>query len=122
MYRDFVDSAAQFVLFGEVVVATNPSTALAPMVISAPFLNGPIQIMPNATRRNATPERASYRSTAYIALSKVPQVTHEPWLWTRTTYVFSTDRKITDITEVNIDPSKRLADVDRRNNALKLNW
>ena len=53
---------------------------------------------------------------------KVPQTTHEPWLWTRTTYVFSTDKKITDITEVNIDASKRLADVDRRNNTLKLNW
>ena len=54
--------------------------------------------------------------------STVPQITHEPWLWTRTTYVFSTDKKITDITEVNIDASKRLADADRRNNTLKLNW
>ena len=52
----------------------------------------------------------------------IPQIQHEPWLWTRTTYVFSSDKKITDIAEVNIDPSKRLADVDRRNNTLKLNW
>ncbi len=54
--------------------------------------------------------------------TKISQIQHEPWLWTRTTYVFSTDKKITDIIEVNIDPSKRLADVDRRNNTLKLNW
>ena len=54
--------------------------------------------------------------------NKILQTTHESWLWTRPTYIFSTDRKITDITEVNIDASKRLADVDRRNNTLKLNW
>ena len=47
---------------------------------------------------------------------------HEPWRWTHPTYVFETDRKLTDVTEVHIDPSNRLADIDRRNNILKLQW
>ena len=47
---------------------------------------------------------------------------HDEWRWAHPTYVFETDRKIFDIAEVNIDPSQRLADVDKRNNVLKINW
>jgi aminopeptidase N len=56
------------------------------------------------------------------AEDSIRRVVHEEWLWTRPTYAFSVDRKLTDVTEVNIDPSQRLADLDRRNNALKLSW
>ena len=52
----------------------------------------------------------------------VKRVVHEEWRWTHPTYIFETDRKLTDITEVQIDPSLRLADVDSRNNILKLLW
>ncbi len=51
-----------------------------------------------------------------------PRVIHDEWRWTHPTYIFETDRKITEITEVQIDPSSRLADVDKRNNVLRLKW
>lgn len=56
------------------------------------------------------------------AEDSINRLVHDEWVWTRPTYVFSTDRKLTEITEVQIDPSMRLADVDRRNNTLKLAW
>jgi len=50
------------------------------------------------------------------------RIVHPEWVWTRNTYVFSTDKKLTDITEVQIDPSQTMADTDRKNNTLKLKW
>jgi hypothetical protein len=47
---------------------------------------------------------------------------HKEWRWTHPTYVFQTGRKILDLKEVQIDPSERLADVDKRNNVLKIQW
>ncbi len=46
----------------------------------------------------------------------------EAWKWTHPTYVVEMKRKLTDIKKVEIDPSKRMADVDRKNNALELKW
>lgn len=51
-----------------------------------------------------------------------PRVVHEPWRWTHPTFVLESNRKLTDLTQLEIDPSLRLADIDRRNNLLKLNW
>jgi hypothetical protein len=45
-----------------------------------------------------------------------------PWPWVNMTYIVETDRKLTDITIAEIDPSQRLADIDRRNNKLELKW
>ncbi len=47
---------------------------------------------------------------------------HEEWRWTHPTYVIEFKRKLTDLKEVEIDPSKRMADVERKNNVLQLNW
>jgi len=44
------------------------------------------------------------------------------WNWTHATYVISTPQKLTDITLIEIDPSQRMADIDRKNNQLKLDW
>ncbi len=52
----------------------------------------------------------------------IPRTVHEEWRWTHPTYVFQTDRKLLDLREVEIDPSQRLADVDKKNNVLKLQW
>jgi aminopeptidase N len=49
-------------------------------------------------------------------------IQHEPWPWTHPTYVFETDHKLFELTEVHIDPSQRMADVQRRNNVLKIQW
>ncbi len=48
--------------------------------------------------------------------------THTPWYWTHPTYTISVNRKLTDLKKVEIDPSKRMADVDRKNNVLEINW
>jgi len=46
----------------------------------------------------------------------------EAWRWTHPTYIVETKRRLTDIKVVDIDPSKRMADTDRSNNKLELNW
>jgi hypothetical protein len=52
----------------------------------------------------------------------VPRKVYEPWKWTSSTYVIETSRKLSDFTIVEIDPSLRMADVDRKNNKLELKW
>ncbi len=52
----------------------------------------------------------------------IPRKVYEAWKWTNDTYVVQSDRKLTDITTVEIDPSQRMADLDRRNNKLELKW
>ena len=42
------------------------------------------------------------------------------WKWTDETYVIQTDRRLIDISIVEIDPTMRLADIERKNNRLKL--
>ena len=52
----------------------------------------------------------------------LPTVVHEAWRWTHPTYVFEFNRRLVDLKSAEIDPSKRMADVDQKNNALQLNW
>ncbi len=47
---------------------------------------------------------------------------HEAWPWTNPTYVVSFKQKLSTLTRVAIDPSKRMADIDQRNNVLELKW
>jgi hypothetical protein len=42
------------------------------------------------------------------------------WKWTNETYIVETDKKIVDISVAEIDASQRLADVERKNNRIKL--
>jgi hypothetical protein len=46
----------------------------------------------------------------------------EEWKWTHPTYTLEIKHRLTDFKIVEIDPSKRMADVDRKNNKLELNW
>jgi len=48
--------------------------------------------------------------------------TYSPWKWTNDTYIIETNRKLTDIVTAEIDPSQRMADVDKKNNKLELKW
>ena len=52
----------------------------------------------------------------------VPRVVYEPWKWTHATYIIETTRRLSDIIAVDIDPSLRMADVNRNNNTIKLKW
>jgi hypothetical protein len=47
---------------------------------------------------------------------------YEPWKWTHETYVIETNRKLMDIQLAEIDPSLRMADIERKNNKLELKW
>jgi hypothetical protein len=48
--------------------------------------------------------------------------TYPSWKWTHSTYVIETNRKLSDVKTVEIDASQRMADVDRRNNKMDINW
>jgi hypothetical protein len=54
--------------------------------------------------------------------NKIPRTVHDEWRWTNTTYVVEFKRKLTDLKEAQIDPTHRLADIEPRNNILRLNW
>jgi hypothetical protein len=47
---------------------------------------------------------------------------YDPWKWTHPTYSISTSRKLMDIRSVEIDPSHRMADLERKNNRIEFNW
>jgi Peptidase family M1 domain len=52
----------------------------------------------------------------------IPRIVFEPWKWTSPMYTFEINHRLTDVKTVEIDPSQRMADVDRNNNKLELNW
>ena len=47
---------------------------------------------------------------------------YDAWGWLNITYTVETSRRLRDIVLVEIDPTQRLADIDRRNNRLELKW
>ena len=52
----------------------------------------------------------------------VPRTTFEAWKWTHPTYTFEISHRLTDVKIIEIDPTQRMADVDRKNNKLELTW
>lgn len=54
-------------------------------------------------------------------LSMVRKV-YEPWKWTHPEYVLAIDRKIADLKSIEIDPTRRMADIVRGNNRLDIPW
>ncbi len=52
----------------------------------------------------------------------IQRTTFEPWKWTSPTYTFELSHRLLDMKIIEIDPSQRMADVDRKNNKLELNW
>lgn len=50
------------------------------------------------------------------------RIVHDAWRWTHPTYIVEVKRKLTDIKSVEVDPSKRMADTERKNNLLELKW
>lgn len=54
--------------------------------------------------------------------STIPRTTYAPWKWTSPTYTIESSHKLTDIVIAEIDPSQRMADIERKNNKLELQW
>ena len=52
----------------------------------------------------------------------IPRTLFEPWKWTSPTYTFIVNHRLTDLKIVEIDPSYRMADVERANNKLEIQW
>ncbi len=52
----------------------------------------------------------------------IPVKKYDAWKWTHNTYVIETSRKLADFRVVEIDPSLRMADIERKNNRLELKW
>ncbi len=50
------------------------------------------------------------------------RVIHTEWNWTNPTYIVEFKHRLGNLVSVEIDPSKRMADVDQNNNILELNW
>jgi hypothetical protein len=50
------------------------------------------------------------------------RMVHEPWRWTHPTYTVEFKRRLLDVKLVDIDPSRRMADIDQKNNLLELKW
>jgi hypothetical protein len=74
--------------------------------------------------------RDSTREIHYIPLdlmygikppeNSITRKVYPAWKWTHETYTIETNRRLADIAIAEIDPSKRLADVERKDNRLKL--
>jgi aminopeptidase N len=47
---------------------------------------------------------------------------YEPWRWTHPTYTIEFKNRLSDLRKAEIDPSKRMADVQRKNNVLEIKW
>ncbi len=52
------------------------------------------------------------------AEDKTPRTVHAEWKWTHPEYNFTISRSIGDIKSIEIDPSQRLADINRSNNKI----
>lgn len=53
---------------------------------------------------------------------QTPLKVYPEWKWTHPTYEIQTSKRLTDIVTVEIDPTQRMADVERKNNKLELKW
>jgi Peptidase family M1 domain len=57
--------------------------------------------------------------------NEVPSISrtvHDAWRWTHPFYEFEVNRRLLDLKTIEIDPSRRMADINRKNNKLELNW
>jgi hypothetical protein len=53
---------------------------------------------------------------------QAPRKVYPEWKWTHPTYEIETTRRLSDVISVEIDPSQRMADLERKNNRLELKW
>jgi aminopeptidase N len=52
----------------------------------------------------------------------IPRTTFPSWKWTHPTYTLEIPRKLAEMKVIEIDPSQRMADVNRKNNKLDIPW
>ncbi len=52
----------------------------------------------------------------------IRRIVYEPWRWTHPQYEIKTAKPLQQIVKIEIDPSERMADVNRKDNVLQLTW
>lgn len=52
----------------------------------------------------------------------VQRTVYSPWYWTNAVYTIETTKRLMDLRVAEIDPSQRMADVERRNNKIELKY
>jgi hypothetical protein len=60
--------------------------------------------------------------TKSVENSKGNNFIENEWKWTHPTYTVSVNKKLTTLVKAEVDPSKRMADVERKNNLIELSW
>ncbi len=56
------------------------------------------------------------------AENEIPRTVYPAWKWTHPAYIIEFDKRLSELTTVEIDPTFRMADIDRKNNKLELKW
>ena len=56
------------------------------------------------------------------AEDNTPRKVYDEWNWTNPSYIVETSRKLSDVVLAEIDPSHRMADINRKDNRLELKW
>lgn len=54
--------------------------------------------------------------------SSITRLEYEAWKWTHPTFIIETSKRLLDISVAEIDPSMRMADLERKNNKIELNF
>jgi hypothetical protein len=52
----------------------------------------------------------------------IPRTVYPSWKWTHPTYIIETSRKLSELTVAEIDPTQRMADINRKDNKLEVKW
>lgn len=88
--------------------------------------NLPMPIDVVFTKKDGSTEMYTIPLNLMFAFKKIDEgtkpIASEEWRWTHPTYVLEIKSKLTEFKKIEIDPSQRMADVDRRNNVIELNW
>lgn len=61
----------------------------------------------------------AYKQNDYENINRID---YPFWKWTHPTYIIETTIPLNKIVKVEIDPSQRMADIERKNNKIDLNW
>ncbi|MFC4262165.1 M1 family metallopeptidase [Ferruginibacter yonginensis] len=78
------------------------------------------------TKKDGTTETHSIPLNLMFGAKKEDEIgkfiVDEEWRWTHPTYIFNTKIGLRDMVKIEIDPTRRMADVDRKNNLLEITW
>jgi hypothetical protein len=88
--------------------------------------NLPMPIDVVLTKKDGSTEMHTIPLNLMFASKKIDEgtkpIVENEWRWTHPTYTLELKSKLTDFKKIEIDASQRMADVDRRNNVIELNW